>query len=87
MLDSGIPRPGYEILAETGEKIGQLTSGTYSPLLKYGIGMGYVDAIQAQEGKPVRVKIRDRITSGQIASFPLFDAEKYGFKRKATQIR
>jgi aminomethyltransferase len=82
MLDSGIPRPGYEILAETGEKIGQLTSGTFSPLLKYGIGMGYVDAAQAQEGKPVRVKIRDKITSGKIATFPLYDAEKYGFKRK-----
>lgn len=84
MLDSGIPRPGYEILAETGEKIGFLTSGTFSPLLKYGIAMGYVDATQAQEGKSVRVKIRDRIAGGQIAVFPLYDAEKYGFKRKTT---
>jgi aminomethyltransferase len=84
MLDSGIPRPGYEILAETGEKIGLLTSGSFSPLLRYGIGMGYVDSTQAQEGKPVGVKIRDRIAGGQIAAFPLYDAEKYGFKRKTT---
>jgi len=82
MMDSGIPRPGYEILAETGERIGLLTSGTFSPLLKHGIGMGYVDAAQALEGKRVRVKIRDKMTSGQIAAFPLYDAEKYGFKRK-----
>jgi glycine cleavage system aminomethyltransferase T len=46
--------------------------------------MGYVDAAQAQEGKPVRVKIREKITSGKIATFPLYDAEKYGFKRKAS---
>ena len=84
MLDSGIPRPGYEILTETGEKIGLLTSGTFSPLLKYGIGMGYVDATKAQETKPVGVKIRDRIARAQIAAFPFYDAEKYGFKRKTT---
>jgi aminomethyltransferase len=84
MLDPGIPRPGYEIFAETGEKIGSLTSGTFSPLLKCGIGMGYVDVAQAQEGKRVRVKIRGKTAVGQIAAFPLYDADKYGFKRKTS---
>ena len=82
ILDSGIPRPGFEIFAESGENVGQLTSGTFSPLLKSGVGMGYVNIAEAQEGKPVRVKMRDRITKGQIAAFPLYDAEKYGLKRK-----
>jgi aminomethyltransferase len=84
MLESGIPRPGYGVLAETSERIGQLTSGTFSPLLKCGIGMGYVDAAQAKEGRLVRIKIRDRDASGQIAAFPLYDADKYGFKRKTS---
>jgi aminomethyltransferase len=84
MLSSGIPRADYEIHGETGGKIGLLTSGTFSPLLKCGIGMGYVGAAQAQEGKRVGVKIRDKTAVGQITAFPLYDADKYGFKRKTS---
>lgn len=82
LLDQGIPRPGFEIHTISGEKIGQLTSGTFSPLLKYGIGMGYVPVAQAQEGNAVNVKIRDKLVKARIVSFPFYDIERYGSKRK-----
>ena len=82
MMDQGIPRPGFEIYTDTGEKVGQLTSGTFSPLLKYGIGMGYVQTQYAQDGNIVNVKMRGKMAKGKIAGFPLYDAEKYGYKRK-----
>jgi aminomethyltransferase len=82
MQDQGIPRPGFDICAQNGEKIGQLTSGTFSPLLKYGIGMGYVQTLQSQEGNAVKVKIRDKMANGQIVAFPFYNVEEYGYKRK-----
>ncbi len=43
LVDKGIPRHGYEIVnAGGGEVVGNVTSGTMSPMLKIGIGMGYV---------------------------------------------
>lgn len=82
MMDQGIPRPSFEIYDSSGEKIGHVTSGTFSPLLKYGIGMGYVQLSQALEGNIVNVKIRDKLAHAKIVSFPFYDAEKYGYKRK-----
>lgn len=82
MMEQGIPRPDFELFNDKNEKIGHLTSGTFSPLLRYGIGMGYVETSQALEGNIITVKIRDKQTRAKIASFPLYDAEKYGYKRK-----
>lgn len=82
MTDQGIPRPGFEIHSATGEKIGQITSGTFSPLLKCGVGMGYVQTSNAQDGELVKVNIRSRMTKGKVKAFPLYDPEKYGYKRK-----
>ena len=84
MTDRGIPRQGFEIYTESGEQAGSMTSGTFSPLLNFGIGMGYVQTPQAQEGNTVGVRIRGKPASGRITSFPFYDTEKYGFKRKIT---
>jgi aminomethyltransferase len=82
MTDRGIPRPSFEICSETGERVGNMTSGTFSPLLNLGIGMGYVKTSSALEGSSVDVMIRDRVAKGKITSFPFYDPDKYGFKRK-----
>jgi len=82
MVDQGIPRAGFEIYSESGGKIGQLTSGTFSPLLKCGIGMGHVQTPHAQEGSIVKLKIRDKLAKARIVPFPFYDADKYGSKRK-----
>jgi len=82
MTEQGVPRPSFEICTDEGNRIGVLTSGTFSPLLKRGVGMGYVEASQAQEGMTVNVEIRGRQAKAKIAAFPLYDAEKYGYKRR-----
>ncbi|MEM3457987.1 MAG: glycine cleavage system aminomethyltransferase GcvT [Candidatus Bathyarchaeia archaeon] len=84
MIDQGIPRPNFEIYSADSTKIGYVTSGTFSPLLRYGIGMGYVEASQTLEGTIVNVKIRGKLARAKIVSFPFYDAEKYGYKRKIT---
>jgi len=82
MIEQGIPRPRFEICTDKGEKIGQLTSGTFSPLLNYGIGIGYVQTPYALEGNIVNVRVRHKMAKAKIVSFPFYDPEKYGFKRK-----
>jgi aminomethyltransferase len=83
MIEHGIPRPGFKIYDERGENIGLVTSGTFSPLLKCGIAMAYVQMQQATEGNIVNVEIRGKMVKAKIVPFPFYDAEKYGYKRKA----
>ena len=80
LLERGVPRSGSEVY-DKDTKIGVLTSGTFSPLLKIGVGMGYVDTLHANEGTDVTVKIREKHTKAKVASFPLYDPEKYGYRR------
>lgn len=82
MTERGVPRQGFKVYDDKNEKTGYITSGTFSPLLKYGIGMAYIQAAQAQKGNFVNVKIRNRLAKGKIVSFPFYDTEKYGYKRK-----
>ncbi|RLI20184.1 glycine cleavage system aminomethyltransferase GcvT [Candidatus Bathyarchaeota archaeon] len=82
MTEKGIPRQGFKIYSEENEEIGYLTSGTFSPLLKRGIGMGYIKTEQAQEGNTVKVEIRGKLVKAEIVSFPFYNPEKYGYKRK-----
>lgn len=86
MTERGIPRQGFEIHGEAGERIGSITSGTFSPLLNLGIGMGYVQTPYAQEGNTVGVRIRNKTAGGIIVEFPFYNTEKYGFKRKTTTV-
>jgi aminomethyltransferase len=86
MTDQGIPRQGFEVYSEAQNRIGNITSGTFSPLLNLGIGMGYVQMPYAEEGKTVGVRIRNRMASGRIVAFPFYNAEKYGFKRKTITV-
>ncbi len=55
--ERGIPRHGYEIVAE-GEVVGAVTSGTMSPSLGEPIGLGYLPVEYAEEGTEVAVRIR-----------------------------
>ncbi|MGC8997867.1 MAG: glycine cleavage system aminomethyltransferase GcvT [Candidatus Bathyarchaeia archaeon] len=84
MIEHGIPRQGYKIYNEKGEIIGQVTSGTFSPLLKCGIAMAYIQTQQAQEGNIVNIEIREKMVKAKIVPFPFYDTEKYGYKRKTS---
>jgi len=58
--DKGIPRHGYDIVNAGGDVIGNVTSGTISPVLKTGIGMGYVKPEFAKAGTEIYVRIRNK---------------------------
>ena len=81
MLKRGIPRCGYEIYLQ-GEKIGRVTSGTFSPLLQRGIGMGYIPPKHTTMGTQVEIKIRGSFLSAEIVKMPFYDITKYGWQRK-----
>lgn len=67
--DKGIPRHGYEILRE-GTRIGTVTSGTMSPVLRKGIAMGYVPLMTAELGAAVHIKIRESLLAAEIVKPP-----------------
>ena len=81
MLEKGIPRVNYEVWKD-GERIGNVTSGTFSPVLERGIAMAYVSVEQATENNEVAVKIRDKLVRAQIVKFPFYDTTKYGYTRQ-----
>ncbi len=60
MVDRGIPRHGYELVNAEGEKIGEVTSGTMSPIRKIGIGMGYIQTAYATPGTEIFIDVRGR---------------------------
>ena len=72
-LDSrGIPRQGYDIVNEEGEKIGVVTSGTMSPSLKEGIGMGYVKTGYTKLGTKIFIDIRKKPVPATIVKLPFY---------------
>lgn len=81
MLEAGVPRPKHEVFKKE-KKIGYITSGTFSPLLKHGIAMAYVENEQAVEGEIVNVKIRHRQTNAEFVKFPFYNPDQYGHARK-----
>ena len=67
--DKSFPRHGYEIKAGN-IRIGEVTSGTVSPVLEKPIAMGYVDVSQATEGNEVNIVVRGRETTVKIVKIP-----------------
>lgn len=70
MRDKGIPRQGYDIFNEQGEKIGVVTSGTMSPCQKIGIGMGYVSIESSKVGTPLLIAVRNRQLKAEVVKLP-----------------
>jgi aminomethyltransferase len=72
MIDRGIPRHDYRILDLQGNEIGMVTSGTMSPSLKKGIGLGYVSTSEASLGTEVYIEIREKGVKAQIVKLPFY---------------
>lgn len=70
MVEKGIPRHGYEIKDFSGMTIGVVTSGTQSPSLGKGIGMGYVRNVFSRLDSNIYIKIRDRLLQARVVKFP-----------------
>ena len=70
MIERGIPRNSYEIKNEKGVKIGYVTSGTFSPSSKVGIGIGYIN-YNYKMGSKIFISIRDKLVKAEIIKLPI----------------
>ena len=70
----GIPRQGYPIVDAKGEILGSVTSGTMSPSLNMGIGMGYVPSAFSMPGTQVFIQIRKNKVPATIVKLPFYKA-------------
>lgn len=70
LQDKGIPRHGYEILDTDGNKIGIVTSGTMSPVLRKGIGLGYVKPEFATIDTDILIQIRNKNIAAKVVKPP-----------------
>jgi aminomethyltransferase len=71
MQEAGIPRQGMTI-AEGGE----VTSGTHSPMLDRGIGLGYVAAEHSAPGSTLTIDVRGRERRGEVVPKPIYKREE-----------
>lgn len=75
MVDRGIPRQHYEICDASGNIIGEVTSGTMSPMMKIGIGMGYVLPAHAKTDSEIFIKVRDKLLKAKVVKAPIYKAK------------
>ena len=71
---SAPPRKQYKIFSAdgTGREIGEVTSGTQSPSLGYGIGLGYVECAHAKPDTGIEIEIRNRRFPAQVVRRPIY---------------
>lgn len=72
LLEMGVPRHDYEIVNKNNEIIGKVTSGTMSPSLKKGIGMGYVLLNESKPGNTIYIQIRQKAIPAIIVKLPFY---------------
>lgn len=70
MIDRGIPRHDYILKDASGNTIGKVTSGTQSPLLNVGIGLGYVTTANAAVGSEIFVDVRGKSLKATVVKLP-----------------
>jgi aminomethyltransferase len=76
MVDRGIARDGYPVLALSGEEIGQITSGSPAPFLKTNIAMALVPAEVAASGGDVLVQVRANQVRAKQVPLPFYKRPK-----------
>jgi len=72
MIERGIGRDGYPVSTVSGEKIGQITSGSPAPFLKKNIAMAYVPVQYAGLGEVVAVEIRGQLVKARVVALPFY---------------
>ncbi|MEK4426160.1 glycine cleavage system aminomethyltransferase GcvT [Solibacillus sp. FSL K6-1523] len=71
MIDKGIPRHGYKVFKD-GQEIGEVTTGTQSPMTKRNIGMALIDATFAEVGIELEIEIRNKFAKAVIVEKPFY---------------
>ena len=74
IIDNGIPRQHYEIADNQGNIMGVVTSGTMSPSLKVGIGMGYVKTEFSKPDTEINIIIRNKPVRAKVVKLPFYKA-------------
>jgi aminomethyltransferase len=72
MIDRGIPRQHYEVADAGGKIIGEVTSGTMSPMMKQGIGMAYLPKDYWKAGSEIFIRIREKNLRARVTDFPIY---------------
>ncbi len=72
MIDRGIPRTNYDLTDSSGKIIGKVTSGTMSPSMEVGIGMGYVPVDFSKPGSEICIFIRGKLIKAKVVKLPIF---------------
>lgn len=68
------PRPHYPVLDSAGEALGEITSGTLSPSLGYGIGLAYLPISHSKVGTPIQIEIRGKGYPAEVVKKPFYAA-------------
>lgn len=72
LIDRGIPRQGYEIANASGQIIGHVTSGTMSPSMKIGIGLGYVQMKYTAIDSEIYIVVRNKSLKAKVVKLPFY---------------
>ncbi|NCT08760.1 MAG: glycine cleavage system aminomethyltransferase GcvT [Flavobacteriia bacterium] len=72
MNEKSVPRHGYDIVNANGDVIGIVTSGTMSPSIGKGIGMGYVTTEFSSLGSQINIQIRKNAIPATVVKFPFY---------------
>lgn len=75
MVDKGIPRHDYVIRNAAGNAIGKVTSGTMSPVLGIGIGLGYVETSSSAPGSEIFIEVRGKNLKAEVSKLPLVSSK------------
>ena len=73
MVDKGIPRHDYALKDAAGNVIGKVTSGTQSPMMSIGIGLGYVTTEFSAPGSEIYVDVRGKALKAVVSKLPLIN--------------
>lgn len=75
LLDKGIPRQGYPIVNTDKQPVGVVTSGTFSPTLQVGIGLGYVPTELIAIGTKFNIDIRGTLKLAEVVATPFYRSD------------
>ena len=78
MMERGIPRQHYEILDPGGSVIGEVTSGSQSPVMNLGIGLGYVKSGFTAPGTELLIQVRKKQLKAMVVKLPIYKKERDG---------
>jgi len=73
MIDRGIPRQHYEVVDANGMVIGEVTSGTMSPMMKQGIGMAYLSKGYWKADTEIFIRIRNKDLKAKVVDLPIYN--------------